>query len=228
MNRANVTTAVPPSVPESAVGETRTGTAAKLITVAIVEQDHVIRESLRALVQQSPELCCLAAHGHVREALVTLSHLQPEVMLLDGQLLAKSDTGLIARLKACSPHTHILILTTFDLGGTSLESVCAGASGDLPKTTPAAELVQAVKWISGGGSLMSMGVARRVRSHFRAHQGREGGLCALTGREEEVVAALARGNRYVAIANAIGVEVSTVLGLVRNVYAKLGNGPRVT
>ena len=170
--------------------------AEKVTTVAIVERDQVIRESLRELVEKSPELCCLATHAHIREALLALPDLQPDVMLLDGRLLTQNETGLIARLKACSSTTQILILTTFDLGGVSLESVRAGASGDLPKTTPAAELVQAVKWVHAGGSLMSMPLARRVRSHFRAHKARQGGLCPLTGREEEVVAALARGNRY--------------------------------
>jgi len=228
MNRANATKALPTPAPESVVADRRAGTAETVTTVAIVERDHVIREGLRALVEQSPELCCLAAHANIREALLALPDLQPDVMLLDGQLLTQNETELIARLKACSSTTQILILTTFDLGGVSLESVRAGTSGDLPKTTPAAELVQAVKWVHAGGSLMSMPLARRVRSHFRAHQAREGGLCALTGREEEVVAALARGNRYPVIADKFGIDVSAVLGLVRGVYAKLGDLPRVT
>jgi DNA-binding NarL/FixJ family response regulator len=228
MNGAHVPKAFPAPDPESAVADRRAGTAETVTTVAIVERDHVIREGLRALVQKSPDLCCLAAHASIREALLALPEFQPDVMLLDGQLLAQNQTGLIARLKARSPTSQILVLTTFDLGGVSLESVLAGASGDLPKTTPAAELVQAVKWVHAGGSLMSMALARRVRSHFRAHQAREGGLCALTGREEEVVAALARGNRYPVIADRFGLDVSALLGLLRGVYAKLGDLPRVT
>ena len=228
MNQANAIKVFPGAAPESVVSDRRAGTAETAITVVIVERDRVIREGLRALVEQSPELCCLAAHANIREALLALPDLQPDVILLDGQLLAQNETGLIERLKACSSTTQILILTTFDLGGLSLESVRAGASGDLPKTTPAAELVQAVRWVEAGGSLMSMPLARRVRSHFRAQKAREGGLCALTGREEEVVAALARGNRYPVIADKFGIDVSAVLGLLRGVYAKLGDLPRVT
>lgn len=191
------------------------------ITLVIVESDPTIGESLRALLEGVPELNCVAVHVHVAEALLALPGLLPDVLLLDDQLLTLNGTGLITKFRACSPATQILILTTFDSGGLSFESVCEGARGDLPKTTPAAELFQAVRWVHAGGSLLSMLVARRVIALLEATTARVEGVCQLDRLEREVIAARSRGMLYPMIAREHGMGVPAVLAVFRGVFEKL-------
>lgn len=208
------------SEPLSTNSHADAGAGETAITLVIVEHDPMIRESLRELVMGLPKLHCLAVLASVTEALLKLPGLQPDVMLFDARLLVHDGAGLIAKFKACSPATRILILTTFDLGGLSFRSVCDGASGDLPKTTPAAELVQAVRWIHAGGSLMSMPMARRVIAHLEARPASVGRGCRLDRKEREIVGALARGTPYPVIAGEHGVGVPAVLAVLRGVYEK--------
>lgn len=204
------------------------GAAERAITLVIVESDPVIRESLRELVERAVELRCIATHANVTEALRTLPELRPDVTLLDARLLRLHGAGLIAKFKAGSPTTQILVLTTFESGGLIFEAVCSGASGDLPKTIPATELVRAVQWVHGGGSPMSMAMARRVTAYFQSLETLEKPAHPLTAQEQEILAALARGTPYPVIAGEFGLAVSTVLARLRGVCDKLSSRAGVT
>lgn len=218
---ATVAIASPPCRPAA------TG-AAQRASVVIVEGNLAIRASLQDLVARSPELECLAAPDNIADTLDTLRKFSPDVLLLDARLLAQGATALITGFKVASPTTGILILTTFDLGGLTLASIREGACGDLPKTVPAAELAQAVKWVKSGGSLMSVSLARRVLAQFSAPQEIPDQRPTLTPQEHEVVAALARGQTYRSVAGERGLEVSAVLEMLRGVCGKIQVEAHVT
>jgi len=223
MNTAAAMTLLP--APAVAHGVRRGGPAA---TVMVVEGNPAIRASLEDLLERSPEVECLAAPDRIADTLEALRKFSPEVVLLDARLLAQSGNGLIARIKTASPATGILILTTFDLGGLMLESIREGVRGDLPKTVPAAELVQAVKWVKAGGSLMSVSLARRVLASFSSEAMPPTGEAALTAQERAVVSALARGQTYGDAADQCGLDVAAVLGALRCVCGKIELARRVT
>jgi len=191
------------------------------IALCIVESNQGIRESLQSLLEAAPQLRCDAVYGTVAEAMLALPDLRPEVLLLDDRLLTGNDIGCITKLKACSPTTQILILTTFEMSDRVFDLVCAGASGDLAKTTPAPELVQDVQWVHAGGSLMSMPTARRVMAHFQSCEAAPGRTSTLTSLEEEIVVSLARGIFYEEIARKVGISILAVLLEVRGIYGKL-------
>jgi len=180
------------------------------------------------LVNRSPGLACVTAPASVNAALRIIPNLKPDVLLVDARLLSLHGADLIAKFKAGSPGTRILILTTFEQGELLFDAVRAGASGDMPKTTPAAELVRAVQWAHAGGSPISMPMARRLVAHFQGRQttGKSGG--ALTHQEKRILDALARGVSYRTVADESGLGVSTVLSHLRGVCAKLGSPAYVT
>jgi DNA-binding NarL/FixJ family response regulator len=228
MKSANASSVLPAAAPEPCPPDGFDGAAGRAITLSIVESDHAIRGSLRALLERTHRVRCVSVHADFSEALLALPRLRPDVMLLDARLLSLHGAGLIAKFKTGSPTTQILILTTFELGGLLFDAVCAGASGDLPKTTPAAEIIRAVQWVHAGGSPLSMPVARRVTAYFQGLETSEKPARTLTEQEQEILAALARGTPYPVIAGEFGLAVSTVLSRLRGVCDKLNSGACVT
>jgi DNA-binding NarL/FixJ family response regulator len=202
--------------------------AASSVSVVIFEANPAIRASLQAIVARSGELECLAAPENLAETLDVLRKFSPDVLLLDARLLAHGGTGLLADFRTASETTAILILTTFDLGSLTLSFIGGGAQGDLPKTAPPADLIQAVKWVKSGGSLMSVSLARRVLSHFPIVPQMAAQSSSLTPEEHSVVSALARGETYLNVAGERGLEVPVVLEMLREVCGKIQMEARVT
>jgi DNA-binding NarL/FixJ family response regulator len=125
--------------------------------------------------------------------------------------------------------TRVLVLTTFDLDEVVFEAIRAGASGFLLKTSPADELVRAVRVVAAGDSLLSPSITRRLVEEFarRPAAASPVGLDELTPRELDVLQLVARGLSNAEIAATLFVEPSTVKSHVAAVLAKLGLRDRV-
>src|SRR5262249_35547195 len=137
------------------------------ITVSIVEDSRGTRESLSELLKRAPGLKCVGAYADGEQALRELPSHNPDVVLMDINLPGMSGIECVARLKAKTPKTQVLMLTTYEEGDLIFESLRAGASGYLLKNMPPRELVHAVEQVHTGGSPMSMHIARKVVNHFQ-------------------------------------------------------------
>ena len=217
----------PPSILPAAAPElfeaTRTGRGRqRAIKVFILESSPVIGRTLKALLERSPALSCAAVHVHLAEALRALPEGVPDILLADGRMLCRSAAGLVPNIKKNSPATQILFLTNFfDTGGLVFEAVCAGASGDLQKSTPAALFVQTLQWVYDGGSPMSMAMAHRVAAHFKKRGDVAARAGTLSPLEDGIVTARANGTPYQAIAEQLNLSVPAVLTHLRRVCEKL-------
>jgi DNA-binding NarL/FixJ family response regulator len=191
------------------------------INVSIVEDNRGTRESLKELLGRAKTLQCVGVHPNAEEALRRIPEDRPDVVLMDINLPGMSGIECVARLKARSPGTQVLMLTTYEESDLIFDSLRSGASGYLLKNMAPAELVQAIEQVHAGGAPMSMQIARKVVNHFQQIKQPASDMEQLTRREQEILALLAKGYLYKEIADQLGISLSTVRAHLHTVYEKL-------
>lgn len=191
------------------------------IRVAVVEDQRLMREGLRLLIDGSPGYRCVGAFGSVEEALRMIDREVPEVMLLDIELPGMSGSEGVRLLKEKYPGIQILMLTIYDEDDRVFESICNGACGYLLKKTPPARLLEAIREAHEGGSPMTPEIARKVVTLFQKIGPPEKLDQQLTPQEVRLLKLLAQGHSYQAIADQLHVSINTIREYIRRVYDKL-------
>ncbi len=192
-----------------------------LIRIMLVEDMPGPRAEIAALLNEEPGMRCVGAHATGEEALKAVSAEQPDVALVDIHLPRMSGIECVAKLKAQMPKLQILMLTRFERSDLIFNSIRAGASGYLMKSTRPTELIHAIEQVHAGGAPMTMQIARRVIDHFRQIQQPSAEVEKLTPREQEVLALLAKGYLYKEIGEALGISINTLRSRLKAIYEKL-------
>jgi DNA-binding NarL/FixJ family response regulator len=200
---------------------TSSSTAAKQISVCLVEDDGRTRESLVELLRRAPNLNFVGSYATGEEAVRDVPVTRPHVVLVDINLPGINGIECVIKLKTLMPEINVLMLTTHDDSDLIFESLRAGASGYLLKNRAHAGLVSAVEQVHAGGAPMSMQIARKVVRFFQQAPSRRNELATLTTREQEILALLATGRLYKEIGDQLGISLSTVRGHLHKVYSKL-------
>lgn len=191
------------------------------IRVAIVEDMDEIRANLAALISNDTGLECVAVAASGEEALAQLPEARPDVVLMDIGMPGISGVECVRQLKPLLPETNFMMLTIFEDHEQVYASLRAGATGYLVKGTAWERLREAVRELHGGGSPMSSSIAREiVRSLLGAKADPSPGS-RLSLREEEVLRALASGQRYKEIAAHLNLSLHTVRTHIHRIYQKL-------
>jgi DNA-binding NarL/FixJ family response regulator len=191
------------------------------ITIAIVEDQPEMRESLTEWLGAAPGMRCVGAHATGEDALRRIPGENPDVVLMDIHLDGMSGIECVSRLKERMPQVQVLMLTTYDDGDLIFDSLRAGANGYLLKNMPQEELLQALQQVRAGGAPMSLQVARKVINYFHQTGKSSQELRQLTSRESEILRLLAKGYLYKEISDQLGISMSTVRTHVSAVYEKL-------
>ena len=192
-----------------------------VIRVALVEDDHQVREGLRLLIDDSKHCACVATFASAEEALARLPSLPADLVLMDIQLPGMSGIECIRTLKLRQPKIQIMMLTVFEDHDRIFQSLAAGASGYLLKQTPPPKLLEAIRELHRGGAPMSTQIARRVVEVFQQPSSSGEAMAGLSPREKEIIALLAKGYHYKEIAGQLGISVETVRTHIHNTYEKL-------
>lgn len=187
------------------------------ISVAIIEDDHTIREGYTYLINNEGHYYVTGAYANAEAALAEMSQRPPQVILLDIELPGMSGLEVLPELRRLMPRTHILLLTVYDDEEHVFEALTLGAAGYLTKSTPAHKVIAAIDEVLSGGAPMSMGVARLVIKSFH----RNTATSPLTRRETEILELVAAGKSRSKIATELFVDVETVKSHIKNIYAKL-------
>ncbi len=192
-----------------------------MISVAIVEDDDVIREAVREYLDSQDNMICTAAKPSVEHFLAVLNEeTLPDVILMDIGLPGMSGISGMKLITAKYPGVNIIMFTVYIDSHKIFESLCAGASGYLLKNTSFPDMKQAIEIIHGGGSMMSPPIARKVMEHF--HAGRKKRVTSpLTDKEKEIVQGLVDGLSYKMIAGSSSISIETVRTHIKNIYKKL-------
>lgn len=197
-----------------------------MIRVAIADDQALVRTGLRLILQAEEEMEVVGEAEDGRAAIELVRTVSPDVILMDVRMPVLDGIEATRRVAA---DTRVLVLTTFDLDEVVFEAIRAGASGFLLKTSPADELVRAVRVVAAGDSLLSPSITRRLVEEFarRPVAAEPRGLDELTPRELDVLRLIARGLSNAEIATELFVEASTVKSHVASVLAKLDLRDRV-
>jgi len=191
------------------------------ITVAIVEDEPMLRHSLSKLIGGAAGFQCIAACASGEEALKIIPPLKPNVIVMDLNLPLMTGLECTRRLNALLPSTPIIILTLYEDGELIFNALKAGATGYLVKRSKPAEVLNAIKEAHEGGAPMNSHIARRVVLSFRDPTAATASAANLTERETQMLSYLSHGHTNKEIAEKLNVGVATVCTHLRHIYEKL-------
>ena len=192
-----------------------------MTTVAIVEDNAVMRESFRQWIDAAPGFRCVFAAATAREALSEIPRLKPDVALMDINLPGESGIVCTAQLKAVLPELQVIMVTIYRDQELIFQALEAGACGYLLKRSTRDELLHAIAEVRAGGAPMTGEIARMVVQAFRKQPQQLPADTGLTGREEEILARLSEGLSNKEIAARLQVSYDTVRAHLRHIYEKL-------
>jgi DNA-binding NarL/FixJ family response regulator len=197
-----------------------------VIRLCIAENEALVREGLRRVLELDPELTVAGEARDAEEALTTVREAQPDVVLLDMRMPRGGGLRVLEELEHDSSAPPCLVLTTFDDADALLSAARAGAKGYLLKDVTAEELGKAIRCLASGGTWfkpsLTEGVLRGLDSMRNGQPPREQADEPLTQREREVVRMMAGGYSNREIGSALGVAERTVKNHVSSILAKLG------
>jgi len=195
------------------------------IRLLLVDDQRLMREGLRTLLELEDDFDVVGEAGDGQAALEMFEQLKPDVVLMDIRMPVLNGVEATRRLLAQHPDARVIILTTFDDDANVFEGLRAGALGYLLKDVSGAELASAVRTVAGGGALIEPSVARRVFAEFArlAPAARPAQLDEpLSERELEVLRLMAEGLSNKEIGLKLSLAEGTVKNYVTNVLGKIG------
>ena len=192
-----------------------------MTSIAIVEDNKTIRESLVEFVQADSECRCVCACASAEEALRVIPKHKPEIVLMDIQLPDLSGIECTAQLKQLLPATQIIMVTVYEDTERIFKALRVGACGYLLKRCSPEELIAAIREVRQGGAPMSREIARKVIASFKEPTTAAAEVEDLSPREREILELLVLGYSNKEIAQRVGVSDGTVRWHLRHVYHKL-------
>jgi DNA-binding NarL/FixJ family response regulator len=205
------------------------------LRVVIADDQKLVRAGFSMILGAQPDIEVVGEADDGAEAIRVARAARPDVVLMDVRMPELDGLAATRELLSKGPEGRhvpkILILTTFDVDDYVYEALAAGASGFLLKDTPPEQLVEAVRAVAAGDSLLAPTVTTRLIEHFvSSRAGREqppDGMDELTPRELEVFRLIARGLSNAEIASELVLSDATVKTHVARILLKLGLRDRV-
>jgi DNA-binding NarL/FixJ family response regulator len=202
-----------------------------VISVLIADDQDLVREGLRMLLEAEPDLAVAGEAADGGQALAQARLLDPDVILMDVRMPQMNGIEATTRLVRAGSRARILMLTTFDLDEYVYHALKAGASGFLLKDASREQLTGAVRAVSAGETLLAPAITRRLIEDFcrgPAPDARAADAAArLSERELGVVRLVAQGRSNAEIAAALFLSEATVKSHIARILAKLGLRDRV-
>jgi DNA-binding NarL/FixJ family response regulator len=193
----------------------------------LVADDHpVVRDGVVAMLSTQPDFVVVGEAANGGEAVALATALRPDIVLLDLEMPGMDGAQALAQMRAACPEVRALVFTAFDTDDRIVGAVRAGAQGYLLKGAPRDELFNAIRVVSGGGSLLQPVVASKLLQRLSSAAETAPPAEALTDREREVLTLLAQGRPNKEIALALSISERTVKFHVSAILAKLGAGNR--
>ncbi|HOV58548.1 MAG TPA: response regulator transcription factor [Rhodanobacteraceae bacterium] len=196
-----------------------------MISVLLVDDQTLVRQGIRSLLELSDEIRVVAEAVDGAQAVELIPQHKPDVVLLDLRMPGMSGIDVLNTLAQRGQQPPSIILTTFDDDQLVLAGLKAGARGYLLKDVSLDQLVDAVKTVAAGGSLVAPVVTQRLLSGLERMHNEFTSLDRpdpLTDRETEILRLMAGGYSNKEIANSLGVAEGTVKNHVSNILSKLG------
>ena len=189
------------------------------ISLAIIEDDTVVQESLETFFKLHPEIQVVSVTSSVEDFLNQVNSLNkiPKIFLLDINLKGMSGLKGIPLIKKELPNSEIIMLTTFEETNNIFKALTLGACSYMSKRTSLQKILEAILIVNNGGSYMSPAIARKIVNYYKPKKTKQ----TLTKRQKEIVDGIVAGKSYKMIAADLFVSIDTVRSHIKNIYKTL-------
>jgi two-component system response regulator DevR len=192
------------------------------IRVFLLDDHEVVRRGIADLLGNEPDVTVVGEAGSAAQALARIPGARPHVAVLDARLPDGSGIDVCREIRSAMPDVQCLILTSYDDDDAVLAAVMAGAAGYLLKEVRGASLVDAIRQVAAGRSLLDPSVTGRLLTRLREGEKQDPRLASLTEREREVLKLIAEGLTNRQIGERMFLAEKTVKNYVSGLLTKLG------
>ncbi len=196
------------------------------ITVYLVDDHTVVRQSVRVMLEAEPDIVVVGEAGEGRAGVRGIVATLPAVAIVDLKMPGLPGLATIPEILAAAPRTGIIVFTMYDNASYVHEAMHAGASGYVLKSASKEELVRAVRAVHAGAGFLQAEVTKPLLRRLAADARSAGTATSLSLREIEVVELLAQGKSNKAIGQLLGISEETVKTHLKRLYEKLGAADR--
>ena len=213
------------------MAESRTFTKQHPIRVFLLDDHEVVRRGVTDLLDAEPDISVVGDAATVEHALVRCVALRPDVAVLDVRLPDGDGITVCRELRSQMPELACLMLTSFDEEDALLDAIMAGASGYVLKQIRGSDLVQAVRTVASGQSMLDAATTARLMRSLRADPAEtptvSTELASLSPRERDILALIGDGLTNREIGKSLYLSEKTVKNHISRLLAKLGVQRRV-
>ncbi len=193
-----------------------------LIRVFLVDDHEVVRRGVREILEAEADLEVVGEAGTAEQALTRIPPTRPDVAVLDVRLPDGDGVSVCREIRSEHPEIQCLMLTSYSDDEALFEAIMAGASGYLLKQIRGTDIVDGVRRVAKGESLLDPMVTKRVLDRLRTPPEKDARLASLTAQEQRILELIAEGLTNRQIADTIYLAEKTVKNYVSNLLAKLG------
>ncbi|HZJ05150.1 MAG TPA: response regulator transcription factor [Nocardioidaceae bacterium] len=192
------------------------------IRVFLLDDHEVVRRGLRDLLESEGDIEVVGESGSVKEAIARIPALRPDVAVLDGRLPDGSGIDVCRQVRSIDPEIKALILTSYDDDEALFSAILAGASGYVLKQIRGNDLLDGVRRVAAGQSLLDPALTARVLERVRNGPETHEELAELTEQETKILALIAEGLTNRQIGERMFLAEKTVKNYVSSILSKLG------
>jgi len=199
----------------------------KPIRIVLADDHWLIRDEMRRILEQQPDLKIVGEAEDGQQALELIERFQPDIVVLDVRMPKLNGIEVIRYIKEHVLNTKVLILTAYDDDDYILALMKVGPQGYLLKTAKASELVDAVRRVSSGDTVLHPAIAVKVAGFWARDNESTVPVEKLSPREQEIMQLAAKGLRNRAIAEKLNLSNRTVDGYLHRIFVKFDVSSRV-
>jgi two-component system, NarL family, response regulator DevR len=192
------------------------------IRVYLLDDHEVVRRGLRDLLESEGDIVVVGESGSAVEAAARIPALQPDVAVLDGRLPDGSGIAVCREVRSVDPTIKAMILTSYDDDEALFAAILAGAAGYVLKQITGNDLLDGVRRVADGQSLIDPSLVARVLERVRRGPEAHPELAALTDQERKILALVAEGLTNRQIGERMFLAEKTIKNYVSSILAKLG------
>ncbi len=191
------------------------------VRVFLLDDHEIVRRGIRDLLETSDDIAVVGEAGTAEQAVAEIARLRPDVAVLDARLPDGSGIEVCREVRSADPTVQVIILTSYDDDEALFSAIMAGASGYVLKQIRGNDLLEAVRTVADGHSLLDPAVTAQVLDRIRSSPEPTDALSELTAQERRILDLIGEGMTNRQIAGEMFLAEKTVKNYVSALLSKL-------